>query len=330
MLLFQVTIYMYVSIYGTTERNSVGVEPTKSDKKESAGMLEGIYLFIQHNYVKGIFAISCLFMVEVTIIDFTMKVLARNFFAEEHPCEVTMTCYDFVDGHHGLSEAAAAAVARFMGLFGQATNGLSLIMSLFGTSAVIRILGLRLTLLLFPSLCLCVIIMVRLYPTLNVVFLAMILLKGFSYSLNNPTKELLYQPTSQAVRYKAKSWIDTFGARGSKAAGSIITNAFSNSTSNLVSNGSIVGIAVATFLIWNATFMGRKFDEYMESGFVVGREGLVSEDGGSNVELGLVQNQAQDTSCAVEDDDDDVVEVAAEDTDQHSGDDKTKPQVAHV
>ena len=302
MLLLQVTIYMYVSIYGSAERNASGSDAPK--KKESAGILEGVFLFIKHHYVKGIFAISCLFMVEVTIVDYTMKVLAQNHFAQEHPCEIGMSCYDPEEGNHGMSEAATAAVTRFLGLFGQATNGLSFVMSLLGTSAVIRILGLRLTLLLFPSICLCVIIMVRLNPTLNVVFLAMILLKGFSYSLNNPTKEMLYQPTSQAVRYKAKSWIDTFGARGSKAMGSVVTHSFSNSAANLVNNGSLVGIAVAAILIINATFMGRKFDEYMESGYIVGEESTgISEDGGSNVELGTVQNDVDDTSCAIEDDD---------------------------
>ena len=66
---------MYVTIYGTEERNSVGTTDSTSKKKKSAGMLEGVFLFIKHNYVKGIFAISCLFMVEVTIIDFTMKML---------------------------------------------------------------------------------------------------------------------------------------------------------------------------------------------------------------------------------------------------------------
>jgi hypothetical protein len=32
-----------------------------------------------------------------------------------------------------------------------------------------------------------------------------------SYALDNPTQEILYQPTSLAVKYKAKSWIDIFG-----------------------------------------------------------------------------------------------------------------------
>lgn len=34
--------------------------------------------------------------------------------------------------------------------------------------------------------------------------MALILLKGFSYSLNNPCKEILYQPTNSAVKFKSK------------------------------------------------------------------------------------------------------------------------------
>jgi ATP:ADP antiporter, AAA family len=277
-------------------------------------MFEGLHLFYQHDYIKGIFAISCLFMVAVTIVDFTLKVLARDYFAALHPCEIGMNCYN-ESGSHGMTEDATAAFTAFMGVFGQYTNSLSFLFSLFGTSAVIRTLGLRWTLLLFPTLILCVIMFVRVHPTLYVVFGAMMTLKAASYALNNPTKEILYQPTSAAVRYKAKSWIDIFGARGSKALGSVVTNAFSDSATSLVHNGSVVGMIVASFLIWNATFMGRKFDEYMATGYIVGdseeqNESNTHKDAGpvdeENLELAINQNDVVDTSCAVEDDDDDV------------------------
>jgi AAA family ATP:ADP antiporter len=299
----QLTLYMYVRIYGTAESNAAkaGTPPKKKDK---AGILEGLKLFWQHNYVKGIFAISCLFMVAGTIVDFTLKVLARDFFAQEYPCESGMSCWDHsIEANHGMSVGATAAFTSFMGFFGQATNTLSLFLSLFGTSAVIRYLGLRLTLLLFPSVILAVIIFVRFHPTLYVVFGAMMTFKACSYALNNPTKEILYQPTSSSVKYKAKSWIDIFGARGSKALGSVVTNAFSDSAANLIQNGSLVGMCVASFLIWNATFMGRKFDEYTESGFIVG-EGL-DEDlaEAKNIEMASSQNTERDTSCALDDDD---------------------------
>jgi AAA family ATP:ADP antiporter len=310
MLLLQGTMYYYVKTYGSAEEQqskrdaeaaAVGIKPKK--QKEKAGILEGLYLFWEFNYVKGIFAISCLFMVEVTIVDFTLKMLAKEYFSDEFPCHQSdTTCYNAATGEYGLTEDATKAIASFMGLFGVATNSLSFIFSLFGTSAIIRYLGLRLTLLLFPSLCLIVIIVVRIHPTLFVVFLAMIILKANSYALNNPTKEMLYQPTGPAVRYKAKSWIDIFGARGSKALGSVVTNAFSDSATVLVANGSLVGMAVASFLIWNARFMGRKFDEYTESGYIVGED---NDPENENIQMAIQQNKSDDTSCALNEDEDD-------------------------
>jgi AAA family ATP:ADP antiporter len=341
MLLLQLTMKTYISIYGSNEqREQRDSNAPPNKKKEQAGILEGLHLFYKHNYVKGIFAISCLFMVEVTIIDFTMKLLANEFFSEEFPCEISNSeCYNADTGEFGLTDEATNAITSFMGLFGVATNTLSFLFSLLGTSAVIRYLGLRLTLLLFPSLCLLVIICVRMQPTLYVVFCAVIILKANSYALNNPTKEILYQPTSAAVRYKAKSWIDIFGARGSKALGSVVTNAFSDSAQVLVANGSFVGMAVASFLIWNARFMGKLFDEYTESGYIVGEE---ENPETQNIEMAIGQNETKDTSCALYDDDEmgaeeegqEEEEGGDEDEEANDGDDEKseipKAQIAMV
>lgn len=49
----------------------------------------------------------------------------------------------------------------------------------------------------------------------------MMFLKALSYSLNNPCKEMLYNPTSTDVKFKAKSWIDIFGQRGASDTGCI-------------------------------------------------------------------------------------------------------------
>jgi len=292
MLFLQGTMYVYVKTYGTEETRNTA---SKENKKKGAGVMEGLHLFVRYNYIKGIFAISCLFMIEVTIVDYTMKVLARDYFAELHPCELGSSC--------GMSAEATTAFTAFMGLFGQATNALSLILSFFGTSAIIRFFGFRLSLLLFPSLCLLVIVFVRLYPTLYVVFAAMMILKANSYALNNPTKEMLYQPTSSAVRYKAKSWIDIFGARGAKGMGSLVTGAFSDSAETLIANGSLVGMAVASFLIWNARYMGRTFEKYVESGYIVGSEDEEDVKDKTGVKMAEIQNKSNDTSCAIDEDD---------------------------
>lgn len=57
------------------EKNGAPPPPQgKGQKKGKPGVMEGFTLFMQHQYVRGIFALSCLFMVEVTILDYIMKV----------------------------------------------------------------------------------------------------------------------------------------------------------------------------------------------------------------------------------------------------------------
>ena len=79
----------------------------------------------------------------------------------------------------------------------------------------------------------------------------MMILKAGSYAWHNPTKEVLYQPTSSSVKLITKSWIDIFGARGSKGLWSIVTYAVSNSATDLVNKGSLADMCVAIFLIYN-------------------------------------------------------------------------------
>merc|ERR1712037_703989 len=234
-------------------------------------------------------------MIEVTIIDYTMKVLAHDHYSSLYPR--TTSC-----SSNPMTPEATSAFTKFMGLFGLATNALSFLLSFFGTSKILSTFGLKLTLRLFPILCFLTILIVRLFPSLHIVFASMMLLKANSYAINNPTKELLYQPTSTTVKYKAKSWIDIFGARGSKAFGSLITNSLSQvSADKLISQGSMVGMFVSLILYLNACYMGQKYEQYRMEGYVVGK--LEEEGKVSYLELELAKNQNDDreegTSCGV-------------------------------
>ena len=47
-------------------------------------------------------------------------------------------------------------------------------------------------------------------------FTIMVIIKALSYALSSPAREMLYSVTSDAIKFKAKSWIDVFGAHGAK------------------------------------------------------------------------------------------------------------------
>ena len=273
-----------------------GTESKEKDKKkEKGGMWEGFVLLYKHDFVKGIFFISSLFMVNVTVIDYMMKLLAKTRYEEMYP---------------GDPEAATRAFASFMGYFGQTTNSISFLFSLFGTGAVIKELGFTKTLIAFPMLLLVCTVVLWTMPTIWCVFVVMMVIKGMSYALNNPSKEILYQATSSSIKFKCKSWIDTFGQRSAKALGSLITNAFASSLVDLNNYGTLVGVVLASFLIWVSKEMGAKFEELQAEGVKVGEE----SDEQAAKELDLLASTQQklaaneedaedaDTSCLDRDD----------------------------
>jgi len=282
-LFIPITMFVYISVYGDGDGDGgqqraddimqIQQKP-KQQQQQKPGICEGFRLFVVHSYVRGIFAISSLFIVELAIVDYTMKGYAVQHFSSLYPCTSTMSCWDPTSTHNnGLSKQASEAMTSFFGTFGQITNLLTFGMSLLGTSAIIRTLGLRTTILIFPTICLIVVTIILLKPSLYLLFGAMILLKALSYALNNPTKEILYQPTNIDVKFKAKSWIDMFGARVSKAMGGFVTNLINGSIHDLVVYGSVVGMVVSSYLIYNAYDMGMKYDEYISAGYVVGDDG---------------------------------------------------------
>ena len=221
----------------------------RNRNKKGGGIYEGFQLFFQYYYVQGLFAVSSLYMVQLTIVDYTLKVLARERYNDLHPDD---------------SQAALTSFASFMGMFGILTNSIALIFSLLGTGMIIDKYGLTNSLIAFPvCLGICA-VAIYFFPTIWTVLGVMMAMKAMGYALNNPAKEILYQSTSLAVKSKAKSLIDTFGQRSSKALGSVFTNAFADSVSSLINYGTLVGIGMSALLIYIAQYMGTTF-EYLQS-----------------------------------------------------------------
>ena len=104
MFLMVGAMYFYIQRFGVTidESEAAKKDPKKSGKEE--GIMEGFYLLYEHDYVKGIFCVSSLYMIQVTVIDYMMKVLAKQRYTEMYPDD---------------PQAALRAFASFMGYFGQ-------------------------------------------------------------------------------------------------------------------------------------------------------------------------------------------------------------------
>lgn len=220
-----VTIMMFVKKYP-----EVLVEKVTS--KKPTGFLEGLRLLFSNVYLLGVLGVATLYEIIGTIIDYQMKGLAQE--------------------QYGSAEKVAA----FLGKFAMSANALALVFALLGTSFFIRRFGLTFCMVAFPCSVALVVVTTWMNPTLWFFFGAMVAIKGLSYALNNPCKEIMYIPTSKDVKYKAKGWIDGFGGRSSKAIGSVVTDFFPV-MSELLMYGSFISLGIIGIWIPIAMFVGR-------------------------------------------------------------------------
>ncbi|MFC1894548.1 NTP/NDP exchange transporter [Candidatus Dependentiae bacterium] len=174
------------------EQKSI-LQNTKESIKNS---LEGLIIMIKNPYVLGIFSIIIFY--EIIIVIFDYRVLR---FADQ-------------------TYKTAGGIAAYYALFYIWMNVIGLIFSFFGTTPILRLLGTRLSLFIFPAICIIILITTMLFPSSSAFFASFVLLRAVNYALNHPTREILYIPTTKSIKFKAKAWTDAFGSRMGKGIGS--------------------------------------------------------------------------------------------------------------
>jgi hypothetical protein len=142
---------------------------------------------------------------------------------------------------------------------------LSLVMAFFGTSSLLRYLGIRMSILLFPAISAVLCIMIAIQPDLMVIYYGQLILKATGYAINNPAKEILYSPTNPDVKLKVKQWIDVFGQRSAKAIGAAICEPFKYNIPGLLVWGT--WIAFGFTAVWSvcAVYVGIRFNSLMQT-----------------------------------------------------------------
>lgn len=209
---------------------------------EPTGLFEGLHLLLTRSYLVGVFVIATVYEIVGTIMDYQMKVLAKAQFP------------------------AREQLAAFMGKFGQASNILALAFAIIGTSYFLRRFGVQICLIMFPASIGLVLCYVAFNPSLWPVFVAMIIIKGLNYSLNNPVKEMMYIPTSKDVKFKAKGWIDMFGSRYSKAMGSIIND---YAKVNIMLYGTMLSVGVVGVWVVAAILVGKHYNNLIRRNEII-------------------------------------------------------------
>lgn len=238
---------LLVSAYARATASHTDI-PIQKNHTEKTGILEGLRLLITTPYIAAIFVVTTAYEIIANITEYEMGLCLT----QVHP--------PALDGGVGI--------AAFKSLNGMAIGTIALIFALLGTSFFMRRFGLKRCLVMFPSsiaATICIIFCFYLGGAgpailIWVFFIADIIFKGLSYTLNNPVKEIMYIPTSSTVKFKAKSWIDMVGSRTIKGGGSVITGLLGPSIPTLLLFGSIISLGITGFWIVIALYLGNSFD----------------------------------------------------------------------
>lgn len=230
-----------------------GQNEEEEEEKQEPGFLEGFKLMVGHKYLLGIFAANFIYEVVVTIFDYNFKVAAAE-------------VYSGVDLSHYLS------------LYGSSVNIVSLTCLLLGISNVTRYLGVGVALAAMPIIVGCALAGFLTINSLGFLFALMVGSKAINYALNGPALKQLYIPTTPDVRFKAQAWIETFGSRASKEAGSLfnmllapLQRAFGElaGRSHYLLLSGLIGFPLLALWFFIAVFLGKSFRKAIDEKSVI-------------------------------------------------------------
>jgi len=173
-------------------------DQTKRTKPAKVGFLDSFNTIRKNKYLMLLAVVVILTVIVATFIDYQSK-----------------TVIDIYEDR----------IDRMLLIFGFFHAGLLVLpffISIFMTSAIIRRLGIGLTLLLFPFVLLLCAGGIAVWPILPLAYAIKASDKSLSFSVNQFVRELLYIPISPELKYKAKVFIDMFLNRFAKLLGALI------------------------------------------------------------------------------------------------------------
>jgi len=222
-------------------RNSLlyAQEPLEARLDNSAAtvssMYEGLLLIFSRPYLRGILAVSTAYVIITAFFDYQLHYLAH----QQYPALEDFTW--------------------FKGVYGQLVNGVTCLLALCGTGWLLRVCGVGLCLLLYPFVTAFCVAVASLYPTLWVVTAVMVGMRALSIGFNNPTKEIVYIPEPEQVRFRVKGWIDVVGYRAAFALGSQLTAWIAGPAGLCITASAAISYGIIGMWVYYARVVGARF-----------------------------------------------------------------------
>ena len=255
---FSVIAMIYYFMRTMPASELVGNKQAAATEKRKEGFFEGfvsgLTLLLTKPYLLGVLVVSTFYEIIGQIVDYQMK------------SQANLCC------------GGEAGFATFQAIYGILANMLAFVVALLGTSYIINKLGTRIALIIYPivatiSFILFFIFFYYMHPSVTTLLWGttalMIVLKGISYAVNNPTKDMMYIPTSKDVKFKSKGWIDMFGGRLGKLSGARVTNMFKHSLPDLMFYGTLFSFGLIGAWAVAAVFVGKKNQQLIKNNQII-------------------------------------------------------------
>ncbi len=240
----------YEMVYRIEKKKEKGAAKEKTSIWRGVkNAFDGLFIILKNPYALGIFSLVLFY--EIIIVIFDYRVLRAA---------------DAVNPTAGSLTAYYALYYLLMNLVG-------LVISIFGTTPILRLLGIRFSLFIFPVLCVIILLITFAFPYTSVFFAALVVLRALNYALNHPTREILYIPTLKAIKFKAKAWTDAFGSRIAKGCGSVFNLSLKQVAPSMALFASMF-LSLGLTSIWLVVvfFLGKTLQNAIDNKTVIGKE----------------------------------------------------------
>jgi AAA family ATP:ADP antiporter len=218
-------------------RQASGSPKATSEKTAPKGnpVFDGARLVVASKYLLAIAMITFLYEINSQILDYQYSSAAET-----------------VQGAEGTQ--------AFFGRVGTIIGVISVVTQLFLVSFITRTFGITTALLILPAAMAAASGIYFVTPMLMTAALLTISDNSFNYSINQTAREMLYVPTSDDVKYKARAFINMLVQRVGKGAAILMALGFGALANLSIRYLSILAFAVIAIWVAFGWYAGRQFD----------------------------------------------------------------------
>lgn len=261
LLLLLVPVVIYILMRCVPGRYLHGYEVVyKQEKRNSkagtanTGVLSGLQILVESPYILGIFALVFFYESLNVVLSYQRICLLE----------------DAARSADGLMSISKLTGSMFWHRFLMHFYGL--LLSLFGVRVLLRRYGEKMCLIIVPILVAILLMYFMIVQTPDAILHVFIGLGSINYSFSQPLRESLYIPTMKDIKFKAKSWIDTFGTKISKAAGSLFVDvakhAVPGTSAFYVIYTGFFSVLIGAWFV-TALLLGRRYEKAVESNEII-------------------------------------------------------------